>query len=70
VYRIEVRPDGDSIIIVRKGEAQLATPQGIANIKAGDMATVRGAGAGRTLQKSLRLRSATIGTGGIASATA
>jgi hypothetical protein len=45
VYRIEVRPDGDSIIIVRKGEAQLATPQGIANIKAGDMATVRGAGA-------------------------
>ncbi|MFZ0420135.1 MAG: DUF6600 domain-containing protein [Candidatus Sulfotelmatobacter sp.] len=45
VYRIEVRPDGDSIIIVRKGEAQLATPQGIANIKAGDMATVRGTGA-------------------------
>jgi hypothetical protein len=45
VYRIEVRPDGDSIIIVRKGEAQIATPQGIAEIKQGDMATVRGAGA-------------------------
>ena len=45
VYRVEVRPDGDTIIIVRKGEAQLATPQGIANIKQGDMATVRGAGA-------------------------
>jgi hypothetical protein len=45
VFRIEVRPDGDSIIIVRKGEAQISTPQGIANIKAGDMATVRGTGA-------------------------
>ena len=45
VYRIEVRPDGDSIIIVRKGEAQIATPQGIAEIKQGDMATVRGSGA-------------------------
>jgi len=45
VYRIEVRPDGDSIIIVRKGEAQIATPQGIADIKTGDMATVRGSGA-------------------------
>jgi hypothetical protein len=45
VFRIEVRPDGDSIIIVRKGEAQIATPQGIAEIKQGDMATVRGSGA-------------------------
>jgi len=45
VFRIEVRPDGDSIIIVRKGEAQISTPQGIADIKQGDMATVRGAGA-------------------------
>ncbi len=45
VYRIEVRPDGDSIIIVRKGEAQIATPQGIANVKAGDMITVHGSGA-------------------------
>ena len=44
VFRIEVRPDGDSIIIVRKGEAELSTPQGITNIKAGDMATVRGTG--------------------------
>ena len=45
VFRIEVRPDGDSIIIVRKGQAQIATPQGIADIKQGDMATVRGSGA-------------------------
>jgi uncharacterized protein DUF6600 len=45
VFRIEVRADGDSIIIVRKGEAQISTPQGIAEIKLGDMATVRGSGA-------------------------
>ncbi|MGB6402982.1 MAG: DUF6600 domain-containing protein [Candidatus Sulfotelmatobacter sp.] len=45
VFRIEVRPEGDSIIIVRKGQAQISTPQGIADIKQGDMATVRGSGA-------------------------
>jgi hypothetical protein len=45
VFRVEVRPDGDSIVIVRKGEAQISTPQGIADIKQGEMATVRGSGA-------------------------
>jgi hypothetical protein len=45
VFRIEVRPDGDSIVIARKGEAQISTPQGIAEIKQGEMATVRGSGA-------------------------
>jgi FecR protein len=45
VFRIEVRPNGDSVVIVRKGEAQISTPQGIAEIKQGDMALVRGAGA-------------------------
>jgi hypothetical protein len=45
VLRIEVRPDGDSIVIVRKGEAQISTPQGIAEVKQGEMATVRGSGA-------------------------
>ena len=44
VLRIEVQPDGDSIIIVRKGEAQISTPQGIAELKQGEMATVRGSG--------------------------
>ncbi len=44
VLRVEVRPDGDSIIIVRKGDAQISTPQGIADLKAGEMATVRGSG--------------------------
>ena len=42
VLRIEVRPDGDTVVIVRKGEAQISTPKGIADLKQGDMATVRG----------------------------
>jgi len=42
ILRVEVRPDGDSIVIVRKGEAQISTPKGIADLKQGDMATVRG----------------------------
>jgi hypothetical protein len=42
IFRIEVRPDGDTIVIVRKGEAQIATPQGSTEIHAGDMATIRG----------------------------
>jgi hypothetical protein len=45
VLRIEVRPDGDSIVIVRRGEAQISTPQGIGEVKQGEMATVRGSGA-------------------------
>ena len=45
VFRIEVRSDGDSIIIVRKGEAEISTPQGIGEVKQGEMATVRGSGA-------------------------
>ena len=39
-----MRPDGDTVIIVRKGEAQISTPKGITDIKQGDMATVRGTG--------------------------
>jgi ferric-dicitrate binding protein FerR (iron transport regulator) len=42
VFRIEVRPDGDTIVIVRKGEAQIATPQGSADVRVGEMATIRG----------------------------
>ncbi len=36
------RPDGDTIVIVRQGEAQIATPQGSTEVQAGDMATIRG----------------------------
>ena len=42
VFRIEVHPDGDTIIIVRKGEAQIATPQGSTEVRSGEMATIRG----------------------------
>jgi len=42
VFRIEVRPDGDTLVIVRQGEAQIATPQGSAEVRSGEMATVRG----------------------------
>jgi hypothetical protein len=42
VFRIEVRPDGDTLVIVRKGEAQISTPKGIAEVRQGEMATVRG----------------------------
>ena len=42
VFRIEVRPDGDTVVIVRKGEAQIATPQGSTEVREGEMATVRG----------------------------
>ena len=40
--RIEIRPDGDTVVIVRKGAAQISTPKGIAEVKEGQMATVRG----------------------------
>jgi hypothetical protein len=42
VFRIEVHPDGDTLVIVRQGEAQIATPQGSAEVHTGEMATVRG----------------------------
>ncbi|MFZ0731750.1 MAG: DUF6600 domain-containing protein [Candidatus Sulfotelmatobacter sp.] len=42
VFRIEIRPDGDTLVIVRQGQAQIATPQGSTEINAGEMATVRG----------------------------
>jgi len=42
VFRIEVRPDGDSLVIVRRGEAQISTPQGSTEVRSGEMATIRG----------------------------
>jgi hypothetical protein len=43
-FRIEVRPDGDTEITVRKGDAEVSTPQGSTHIERGQMITVRGAG--------------------------
>ena len=42
IFRVEVRPDGDTVVIVRQGEAQIATPQGSTEIHEGEEATVRG----------------------------
>ncbi len=42
VFRIEILPNGDTTVIVRQGEAQIATPQGSTEVRAGEMATVRG----------------------------
>ena len=42
VFRIEIQPNGDTTVIVRKGEAQIATPQGSTEVRQGQMATVRG----------------------------
>ncbi|HEY1676085.1 MAG TPA: DUF6600 domain-containing protein [Candidatus Sulfotelmatobacter sp.] len=42
VFRVEVHPGGDTIVIVREGEAQISTPQGSTEIRSGEMATVRG----------------------------
>jgi len=41
-YRIEVRSEGDTSVIVRQGEAEVTTPQGSTTVKKGDMITVRG----------------------------
>jgi hypothetical protein len=42
VFRVEVRPDGDTLVIVRKGDAQISTPQGSTEVHQGQMATIRG----------------------------
>jgi hypothetical protein len=42
IFRVEILPNGDTTVIVRQGEAQIATPQGSTEVRAGEMATVRG----------------------------
>ena len=46
VFRIEVNSDGDTIVVVRKGEAQIATPEGSTEVREGEMATIRGSADG------------------------
>jgi hypothetical protein len=43
-YRIEVKPDGDTEVTVREGEAEVSTSQGSTTVKKGQLITVRGAG--------------------------
>ena len=61
VFRVEVRPDGDTIVIVRQGEAQIATPQGSTEVRSGEMATVRGDSQFRAVQNLVRSRSRRLG---------
>jgi hypothetical protein len=41
-YRIEVRPNGETEVIVRKGDVDISTPQGNTHLNAGQDAVVRG----------------------------
>ena len=41
-YRIEVRPNGETEVIVRKGDVDISTPQGNTHLNAGQDAIVRG----------------------------
>jgi hypothetical protein len=42
VYRVEVNAEGETQIIVRKGEAEISTPQGSTHLEKGRMIIVRG----------------------------
>src|SRR4029077_14550256 len=42
VYRIEINAEGETLVIVRKGSAEIATPQGNTQVEKGQMAIVRG----------------------------
>jgi FecR protein len=41
-FRVEVKPNGDTVVIARNGEAELSTSQGSVEIHNGEMVTVRG----------------------------
>jgi len=44
IYRIEINAEGETLVIVRKGSAEIATPQGNTQVEKGQMAIVRGTG--------------------------
>jgi FecR protein len=44
IYRIEINAEGETLVIVRKGSAEIATPQGNTQVEKGQMAIVRGNG--------------------------
>jgi hypothetical protein len=52
VYRIEVNEAGDTILIVRNGEAEVSTPDGSTKVGKGEMITVQGTGADVQFKKS------------------
>jgi hypothetical protein len=45
VYRIEVTSDDETVVVVRKGDAEISTPQGSTRLEKGQQATIRGTGA-------------------------
>ncbi len=44
IYRIEINAEGETQVIVRKGSAEIATPQGSTQVEKGQMVIVRGTG--------------------------
>jgi hypothetical protein len=42
VYRIQVDPGGDTLVTVRRGEAEVSNPQGSTRVRDGETLTVRG----------------------------
>lgn len=42
-FRVAILPNGDTEVVVRKGEADIATPQGSTHVRRGQMITVTGA---------------------------
>jgi hypothetical protein len=44
IYRVEINAEGETQVVVRKGSAEIATPQGSTRIEKGQMAIVRGTG--------------------------
>jgi hypothetical protein len=43
-YRVQITPDGDSLVTVIDGEAQVSTSEGSTTVKKGQLITVRGTG--------------------------
>ncbi len=52
MYRVEVNEAGETIVIVRSGEADVSTPDGSTKVGPGEMITVHGTGADVQFKKS------------------
>ena len=44
IYRVEVNSEGETQVVVRKGTAEISTPQGSTQVEKGQMVVVRGVG--------------------------
>jgi hypothetical protein len=51
-YRVEVNEAGETIVIIRNGEAEVATPDGSTKVNKGEMITVHGTGTDVQFKKS------------------